>query len=258
VTTRSQPYLTLTSDTDEKECVEFRYKPASVSVGKSADTKDGNTIKHEDQVTDAHAWGVSLNGLRLEGPQSLGAVKILLEWVGEPGQISATPPRAGSQSGWTSATPSQRQVDKPPTPKTSSAIGKHRAGKGKPNKRIYLKRLRLKTGDEEMFPNLVVLKKVTVEYTRFSPAGDPIRANVKLELQEVAPPLPPQNPTSGGPGGGRMHLVTDGDSLQHIAAGMYDSPAAWRDIAAANGIDDPLRVRNGRSLMLPDQSGQGR
>jgi nucleoid-associated protein YgaU len=35
---------------------------------------------------------------------------------------------------------------------------------------------------------------------------------------------------------------------------MYGSAQRWRDIAAANGIDDPFRVRPGTTLYLPSQA----
>ena len=34
----------------------------------------------------------------------------------------------------------------------------------------------------------------------------------------------------------------------------YHQPSHWRDIADANGIDDPLRVRAGRTLVVPDKA----
>jgi nucleoid-associated protein YgaU len=33
---------------------------------------------------------------------------------------------------------------------------------------------------------------------------------------------------------------------------VYGDAARWRDIARANGIDNPLRVPAGRELLLPD------
>jgi nucleoid-associated protein YgaU len=39
--------------------------------------------------------------------------------------------------------------------------------------------------------------------------------------------------------------------LAGLATDTYGRPTAWRDIADANGIDDPFRVRPGRSVMLP-------
>jgi nucleoid-associated protein YgaU len=52
-----------------------------------------------------------------------------------------------------------------------------------------------------------------------------------------------------------MHVVRDGDSLQSIAYAMYGDPTRWRTIAEANGIDDPLAVRRGRTLSIPRANG---
>jgi nucleoid-associated protein YgaU len=52
--------------------------------------------------------------------------------------------------------------------------------------------------------------------------------------------------------GRRAHTVTAGDSLARIATAQYGSPGRWRQIAAANGIEDPLRVRPGDRVYLPN------
>ena len=42
-----------------------------------------------------------------------------------------------------------------------------------------------------------------------------------------------------------------GDTLSTIAADEYGDPEMWRPIAAANDLDDPLRLPVGRSLTVP-------
>jgi phage tail-like protein len=111
----------------------------------------------------------------------------------------------------------------------------------------------------------VVLQSLTASYTRFAPDGRPIRAKVGLKLEatkplETAPPAPPPtppprpgstNPTSGGRPGRSRHLVLAAETLAALAVERYDDPARWRAIAAANDVDDPLRVTPGTSLYLP-------
>jgi nucleoid-associated protein YgaU len=46
--------------------------------------------------------------------------------------------------------------------------------------------------------------------------------------------------------------VLDGDSLPSIAYGAYGDPTRWREIAQANAIDDPLVLRSGRTLTIPE------
>ncbi len=100
----------------------------------------------------------------------------------------------------------------------------------------------------------VTLTKLDVRYTRFTGDGAPVRAEVSVTLADAKQRPPKQNPTSGGPPGRRAHTVVEGDNLQRIAQATYANPNAWRDIATANGIDDPLRMRNGRVLLLPGES----
>jgi hypothetical protein len=95
------------------------------------------------------------------------------------------------------------------------------------------------------------LKQVQAKYLLFSPSGLPLRATASITMEEV--PVPPKktNPTSGSIHGRRSHLMLDGDSLASLAWREYDDPTLWRGIAAFNGIDDPLRVRAGASILVP-------
>ncbi|MGQ0839841.1 LysM peptidoglycan-binding domain-containing protein [Actinokineospora sp.] len=97
----------------------------------------------------------------------------------------------------------------------------------------------------------VNLEKVDVEYERFDWTGIPVWAKVSLTLVEYTAPLPKQNPTSGGIPGRTKHVVTQGEGLVQIANHAYGSPRAWRAVAEANGLDDPLRIKPGRTLSLP-------
>lgn len=100
------------------------------------------------------------------------------------------------------------------------------------------------------------MSSVTVNYVRFSSAGAPTRAKISLDLTEVVSVMGmlPTNPTSGGLPGRQAHVVTEGENLQLIAARTYGSPGAWRSVAECNGIDDPFRVRVGRTVFLPNPS----
>ena len=81
-----------------------------------------------------------------------------------------------------------------------------------------------------------------------------MRAFVDLELAQAddsSPPGQAQNPTTRGTAGLRSHIVQDGDSLHSIAYESYGDPTRWREIALANEIDNPLRLRRGSSLNVP-------
>jgi nucleoid-associated protein YgaU len=97
----------------------------------------------------------------------------------------------------------------------------------------------------------VFLQSATATYTEFNFTGEPSRATVQCEFSEVPGVVNRQNPTSGSMPGRRTHLMTAGDSLHSIAQREYGKPALWRGLAAANGIDDPMRVPIGTSVLIP-------
>jgi nucleoid-associated protein YgaU len=65
----------------------------------------------------------------------------------------------------------------------------------------------------------------------------------------------PGNPTTRANAGHGVHMVKDGDSLQSIAYQAYGDATAWRSIAEANDIENPMRLRRGRALSLPKLDG---
>jgi nucleoid-associated protein YgaU len=98
------------------------------------------------------------------------------------------------------------------------------------------------------------VQSVTAKYTRFTREGIPVRASVQLGLLEQPSLLGslPTNPTSGGLPGRKSHTVSAGENLQSVAVENYGSPGLWRKIAETNDIDDPLRVRPGKGVYLPN------
>lgn len=100
----------------------------------------------------------------------------------------------------------------------------------------------------------VQLTNVTINYTRFDPTGIPIRAELKIGMGVMPSALSslPTNPTSGGQPGRRTHVVGEGETLASVAQTYYARPGLWRRIAQVNGIDDPRKVRPGRTLYLPN------
>jgi hypothetical protein len=97
-----------------------------------------------------------------------------------------------------------------------------------------------------------VIESLSVQYTLFDQTGKPLRAQVKLSLIQAAKAedASSQNPTTRGEVLS-THIVRDGDSLPSIAYAAYGDAAAWRVIAEANNIDDPLRLRRGETLTIP-------
>jgi hypothetical protein len=105
-----------------------------------------------------------------------------------------------------------------------------------------------------------VVDNLSVQYTLFSPEGKPLRAQAKLSLIQAEKAQgkstgkgnpKKNNPTTRAIPGLGSHVVRDGDSLASIAFAHYRDATQWRPIAEANGIDDPLRLRRGRTLTIP-------
>jgi Contractile injection system tube protein/LysM domain len=106
-----------------------------------------------------------------------------------------------------------------------------------------------------------VCTSLTVAFQLFRPNGEPIRADVKVQLKQAEQASTAssnsankgQNPTTRAIAGRGVHMVQDGDSLPSIAYKAYGDATRWRTIADANGIEDPLRLRRGSALSLPEE-----
>lgn len=95
------------------------------------------------------------------------------------------------------------------------------------------------------------IHSVSVKYTLFNSGGLPIRGTATVNLEEISKVKDKQNPTSGALSAHRVHTVLSGDTLASIAWNEYGDATMWREIATANRIDDPMRLRAGLSLLVP-------
>jgi nucleoid-associated protein YgaU len=97
-----------------------------------------------------------------------------------------------------------------------------------------------------------VLENVSQKFDYFNPAGLPLRARLSVALKgnnllkDLLGEAQLQSPDRS-----KVRLIRAGDTLQGIAAQEYDDPRLWREVAQANGIDNPLAVPVGRSLKVP-------
>jgi nucleoid-associated protein YgaU len=97
-----------------------------------------------------------------------------------------------------------------------------------------------------------VLEAVSSRFLRFDRAGLPLRAELAVSmrgddsLQRLLASVPLQSSDKV-----KGWVVAAGDRLESIAAQEYGDPRAWRDVARANGIDNPLRLVPGQRLTLP-------
>ena len=96
------------------------------------------------------------------------------------------------------------------------------------------------------------LTSCTQRFVRFDEQGQPVRAILSctfMEQRDVAK-LFVANPLNS-PDTTKYHTVKQGDSLWSLAADEYGDPGQWREIAAANGLSNPRRLRAGEMLIVP-------
>ncbi|MFE7468542.1 peptidase M23 [Streptomyces sp. NPDC057499] len=96
-----------------------------------------------------------------------------------------------------------------------------------------------------------VLSNFSVSYTLFDVDGKPLRATCSLSIEEASVDPAGQNPTSGSREARRTHRVVAGDSLPLLAWREYGDATAWRTIAEANDVDDPMQLIPGTDLLVP-------
>ena len=116
-----------------------------------------------------------------------------------------------------------------------------------------------------------VLVDAGQRFTMFRPDGTPVRSFLSIRLQEyvtvtteIQRGLFFGSPTVSAAvntavelgravisGNAIIHITAQGETLQGLAAALLGDSALWRDIADANGIDDPLNVPPGTRLVIP-------
>ena len=96
------------------------------------------------------------------------------------------------------------------------------------------------------------LTQCSQNFVRFDEKGRPVRAILSCTFMEFRESkyLHEANPLNS-PDTTKYHTVKEGDSLWSLAAEEYGDPNEWRTIAAANGLSNPRRLRNGEMLVVP-------
>jgi len=97
-----------------------------------------------------------------------------------------------------------------------------------------------------------LLTQVDVTYKLFDRTGEPLRATAKLQFKEALSPEEVQAENKpASPDLYQTWLVTDGQTLDAIAAEVYGDPAYWRPLASANRLPNPRGLRAGQVLKVP-------
>jgi hypothetical protein len=126
-----------------------------------------------------------------------------------------------------------------------------------------------------------VLVDAGQRFTMFLRDGTPVRSTMSVRLQEyvevdleiqqglffgsptisaavnTAVPGAVQAISTVLTGAASVHLVVQGDTLSSIAAAYLGDAGRWRDVAAANKIDNPFDLPPGRSLVIPPGPASG-
>jgi hypothetical protein len=101
-----------------------------------------------------------------------------------------------------------------------------------------------------------VCSGIDVETELFDLDGTPLRAWVSLSLTHSFNGADegegePTNPTTRATYRRRLHEVAPGEDIALVAQHHYRDPTRWRQIADANGLDDPLRLAPPAILVVP-------
>lgn len=106
-----------------------------------------------------------------------------------------------------------------------------------------------------VFHFVAVITQMTQKFTLFKNDGTPVRAKVDVTFTQHKDvnDYPNQNPTSGGGPIQRVWSVTGSDRLDTIAASVYGDATKWRRIANYNDISNPLTLRPGTRLTIPEE-----
>lgn len=95
-----------------------------------------------------------------------------------------------------------------------------------------------------------VLLEANQQVTMFLPDGTPVRARLSVRfLEYVRVEVETRSGLFVGPP--TLHQVTQRDTLPDLAATYLGDARRWRDIAEANGVDDPLALNPGAALVMP-------
>ncbi|WP_409341904.1 peptidoglycan-binding protein [Paenibacillus sp. MBLB4367] len=97
-----------------------------------------------------------------------------------------------------------------------------------------------------------VVEKVSSKYTMFLESGIPVRATLRVSFKswytkkEQLQHIPRHSADRT-----KQKMLNQGEELWMVAAEEYDDPGKWREIARANGIDNPRKLQGGRKITVP-------
>jgi nucleoid-associated protein YgaU len=100
-----------------------------------------------------------------------------------------------------------------------------------------------------------VLVDASQRFVMFLRDGTPVRSIMSARFQEYVPvEIEVESGLFIGPP--TLHNIVGGETLSHIAGRLLGDASRWREIADANGVDDPLRLIPGAALVMPRGGGR--
>lgn len=97
-----------------------------------------------------------------------------------------------------------------------------------------------------------VMEKISQRFTMFLDSGIPVRAILTVKMRswqsvsEQLQEIPRQSSDRT-----KQRVLKQGEQLWMLAAREYEDPGRWREIATANGIDNPRLVETGSKVIVP-------
>jgi len=91
------------------------------------------------------------------------------------------------------------------------------------------------------------VEKLTVRYTMFTSKGKPVRAHIDLTIVENKD----GKTAKESPDRTKRRVLTQNTELYMVANDVYEDPTAWRQIATANGLNNPRILEPGMALRIP-------
>jgi nucleoid-associated protein YgaU len=97
-----------------------------------------------------------------------------------------------------------------------------------------------------------VLESVSQRFIMFRPSGMPVRARLTVVFKEFAR-LEVEIERGFFIGPPTVRNIIEGETLSQLAHEYFGDAGAWREIAEANGIDDPFDLAPGRPIFIPSR-----
>lgn len=97
-----------------------------------------------------------------------------------------------------------------------------------------------------------VLSRATQKFIMFRADGAPVRAKLQVSFTEFTnAEVEGKEIKRETADYTKIHTLAAGETLDGLAFRLFGSPALWRLIAVANGIENPRALEPGRRLLIP-------